>query len=106
MREPMVTRTIITTQCNVLCLNLETAEPFNKEVTLPRTYSDEKKLFKMVQQIIDSDTEKAVHIVDTMTIETLYGMTEADFIANADVLPPRGTKVTETDETTKKRGKK
>ena len=32
-RKPMVTRTITTTKCNVLCLDIETAEPFNQVVT-------------------------------------------------------------------------
>ncbi|MCC8015274.1 MAG: hypothetical protein LIO87_08760 [Eubacterium sp.] len=97
-RKPMVTRTILTTKVNVLCLDVESAEPFNKEVILPRTYADEKKLLKEVQAVVNSDTVKAVHIVDTETIETLYGMGEQKFIDNAEVLPPRGTKASEAEE--------
>ena len=88
-RKPMITRTIITTKVNVLCLNIQSAEPFNKVVTLPRTYKDDKKLLKKVEEVVNTDDVKAVHIVDKEEIETLYGMTEQDFIEHAEVQPPR-----------------
>lgn len=88
-RIPMVTRTIQTTTANVLCLNIKEGEPFNKEVVLPRTYKDEKSMMKVVENMINTDEVKAVHIVHTEVNETLYGMTEQEFIASARVLPPR-----------------
>lgn len=81
----MVTRTIITTKVNVLCLNLETCEPFNKVVVLPRTYKDDKKLMKALEHF-NTDTEKVVHVVDKEEVETLYGMSEQDFINGAKIL--------------------
>lgn len=89
MKKPMVTRTILTTEVTVLCLDLIKAEPFNKTVTLPRTYKDEKAMMKKVSTIIDTDEVKAVHVVDTKVNETLYGMTEEQFISMAEVLPSR-----------------
>lgn len=89
MKKPMVTRTILTTEVTVLCLDLIKAEPFNKTVTLPRTYKDEKAMMKKVSAIIDTDEVKAVHVVDTKVNETLYGMTEEHFISMAEVLPSR-----------------
>ena len=88
-RKPMVTRTIVTTKVNVLCLDIQSSEPFNKVVTLPRTYKDEKKLLKKVEEVVNTDDIKAVHVVDKEEVETLYGMTEQDFIQYAKVLPPR-----------------
>ena len=88
-RIPMVTRTIQTTTANVLCLNIKEGEPFNKEVVLPRTYKDEKSMMKVVEKVINTDEVKAVHIVHTDVNETLYGMTEQEFIAAARVLPDR-----------------
>ena len=88
-RIPMVTRTIQTTTANVLCLNIKEGEPFNKEVVLPRTYKDEKSMMKVVEKLINTDDVKAVHIVHTDVNETLYGMTEQEFIAAARVLPDR-----------------
>lgn len=84
----MVTRTIVTTKVNVLCLDVKSAEPFNKVVTLPRTYKDDKKLLKKVEEVVNTDEVKAVHIVDKEEVETLYGMTEQDFITNAAILDP------------------
>ena len=91
-RIPMVTRTIKTTKVNVLCLNIETAEPTNKVFTLAGTFKNEKQLMKAVEAEIKDELEKAVHVVDVQELETLYGMTEKDFIHNAEVLPPRDVK--------------
>ena len=91
-RVPMVTRTITTTEVNVMCLDVENGEPINKDVTLSRTFKDDEKLLKEVKKIIETDTIKAVHIVDKREIETLYGMAEQEFIEHATVLPPRETK--------------
>ena len=91
-RVPMVTRTITTTKANVMCVDVEVGEPFNKEVTVPRTYKDNDSLLKTVKPLIETETVKAVHIVAKTEIETLYGMTEQDFIEHASVLPERTTK--------------
>lgn len=90
-RIPMVTRTITTTKAEVLCLDIMSAEPFNQTVTLPRTYKDEKTLMKKVAEIIDCENVKAVHVVAKEEVETLYGMTEQEFITLAKPLPPRGS---------------
>ena len=87
-RKPMVTRTIVTTKVNVLCLDIKSAEPFNKTVTLPRTYKDDKKLLKKVEEVVNTDDVKAEHVVNKEEVETLYGMTEQDFITNATILDP------------------
>ena len=97
-RKPMVTRTIVTTKVNVLCLDIQSAEPFNKVVTLPRTYKDEKKLLKKVEDVVNTDDVKVVHIVDKEEVETLYGMTEQDFITNATILDPATRKELETEQ--------
>ena len=88
-RAPQVTRTIQTTHCNVLCMDIENREPCNKDVVLPRTYKDEKSLLKAVKKVVETDTLKPVQVVSSMVQETLYGMSEQDFIAHATILPPR-----------------
>ena len=88
-RTPMVTRTIQTTKVNVLCLNIVEGEPFNKVVTLPRTYKDENAMLKVISKMVDNDEVKAVHVVDSYVEETLYGMTEQRFIELAQIMPPR-----------------
>lgn len=88
-RKPMITRTIQTTVANVLYLNIAEEKPFYETVTLPRTYKSEKDLFKAVEALCTDPNVKAVHVADTYVKETLYGMTEKEFIDHAQVLPPR-----------------
>lgn len=85
----MVTRTIITTKVNVLCLNIETGEPCNRSVVVPRTYADNEKLLKKVKEVLETETLKPLHVVDKEEFEALYGMTEQEFIEHAEVQPPR-----------------
>lgn len=94
-RVPMVTRTIVATKANVMCLDVQKGEPFNESITVPRTYKDDEVLLKKVRPLLETETVKAVHIVDKEEIETLYGMTEQEFIQYAKVLPPRNTADTE-----------
>lgn len=96
-RKPMVTRTITTTKANVLCMDIQSAEPFNKVITLPRTYKDDKTLMKRVREVVETENIKAVHIVDKEEVETLYGMTEQEFIEKAVVLDPETRKALESD---------
>ena len=91
-RVPMVSRTMKTTKVNVLCMDLINAEPVNKDLTLPRVYKDEKKLFKAVQTALDNDEIKAVKVVKSSEVEILYGMSEQDFIEHATILDPETRK--------------
>lgn len=88
-RVPMVTRTIPTTVVNVFCVNTEDRSTFEQSITLPRTYKDEVKMMKAVEKVLDGEPIKAVSITGYEVKETLYGMTEADFIKSATILPPR-----------------
>lgn len=88
-RAPQVTRTIQTTHANVLCMDIENREPCNKDVILPRTYKDETAMLKAVKKVIETDTLKAVQVVSYKVEETLYGMSEQEFIEHSTVLPPR-----------------
>lgn len=99
-RVPQVTRTIVTTKANVMCLDIERGEPFNKEFIVPRTYKDDNALLKAVKATAESESVKCVHIVHSEQIETLYGMSEQEFIEHAKVLPPR-TATTEKEKKSK-----
>ena len=91
-REPMVTRTIKTTVVSALCLNIETAEPHTETFTMPRRYKDEATLLSKVKAKYDTDNVKVVSLVEVHEQETLYGMTEIDFVKSAQVLSPRTAK--------------
>ena len=99
-RLPMVTRTITTTKVNVLCLDIEHAEPCNKVVTIPRTYKDEGAILKKVKPLLETESLKVVHVVDTETEETLYGMTEQEFVELAHPLLDRTGKTEEAETET------
>lgn len=85
----MVTRTITTTKAIVMCLDIESGESCNKSVVVPRTYKDDETLLKKVKEVLETETLKPVHIVDKEEIETLYGMTEQEFIEHAEDQPTR-----------------
>ena len=89
MREPKVTRTIETTAVTALCVNPETKEVFEKELTLARTYKNEKALKKAIEKATEGVDFKVVSVISTAVNKTLYGMSEDKFIANAEILPDR-----------------
>ena len=93
-RVPQVTRTIQTTVVTIFCVNIEDKSTFEQTITLPRTYKDESKMMKMIEKILEGEPVKAVSISSYEVKETLYGMTEAEFIKYATVLPPRDSKET------------
>lgn len=97
-RERMVTRTVVATEVNALCLNIETAEPFNKTVILSGTFKDKQAIEKAAKKAIDTDLEKCVTVVEYTERETLYGMSEQQFIELAKVLPPRDSKAEQVNE--------
>ena len=91
----MVTRTVTSTKATVLCVNTVAEETVTQVIEVPRTYTDDSKLLKAVKETLDA-TIIPVKVISTETVETLYGMTEQQFIEQAEKLPPR-TK-TEADE--------
>lgn len=99
MREPMITRTITTTKVVALGMDVETCESGNKVFILPRTYKDEKAIMKELEKCTEENNFKCVKVVDTEVFETLYGMTEKEFIQLAKKLPSRskGPELTETE---------
>ncbi len=92
-RKRMVTRTILTTKVNALCMDTVSCEACNKDIVLPRTYKDKNKVLKAVKDAVDTDTFKVVDIVDVSTVETLYGMDEQKFINESVILDPTTRKL-------------
>lgn len=84
----MVTRTVTSTKATVLCVNTVAEETVTQVIEVPRTYTDDSKLLKAVKETLDA-TIIPVKVISTETVETLYGMTEQQFIEQAEKLPPR-----------------
>lgn len=81
-----VTRTIVTTKVNVMCLDTQKCEPLNEVITVSGTYSDEDALLLAVKRAVDTDTLKAVQIVDKEELSNLYAMPEEEFIKLAKIV--------------------
>lgn len=90
-RIPMITRTLTATVVTVLCCDVESGDTITQTVTVPRTYKTDEALMKVLRPLVETEQIKPVHILTKEITETLYGMTEADFMEHAKVLPPRGT---------------
>ena len=86
----MVTRTVSLNTYTVRTLNVETAEVLDIDYTVGTTYKETDAL-KQLQREHETDTLKLCAIVNHTQQEILYGMTEQDFIAHAEILPPRKT---------------
>ena len=90
-RQPQITRTMTVTKAKVLVTNIVTGISEEREVCVPREYKKAKKLREAIEEAVNTDTEKLVHIKSTELEERLYGMSEQKFLENAELLPPRGT---------------
>lgn len=93
-----VTRTFNTTKVEFMAVDVNTGEVFTEvPATLAGTFTDkdgklnEKQLNKALEKLvsIEHPSFKVVKVTNLTVVETLYGMPEDKFIANAEVLPPR-----------------
>lgn len=87
MRKRYVTRTIVGTKANVLCLNTRTVEPYNKDFTISGTFDNDENLLKALRKGYETEEEKLVQIVSVTPETVRYGMEEEKFIAMAEILP-------------------
>ena len=81
-----VTRTIVTTKVNVMCLDTQKFEPVNEVITVSGTFSDDDALLSAVKRVVDTDTLKVVHVVDKEELTNLYAMPEEEFIKLAKIV--------------------
>lgn len=79
----MVTRTIKSTHCVLMCVDTSIGEVKNIDVTLPRTYKEVSDMLTTAKEIYDTDTLKCVEVVDYVEKECLMGMPESLFIQYA-----------------------
>lgn len=84
-RERSITRTIKTTTATVLVADLVNESTLTEMVTISNTYSDEKKLFKAIEAYYKpiADQKKPIMVKDSQINESIYSMSENDFIRYA-----------------------
>ena len=81
----MITRTVTSSVITLMTVNLETAEVENKEIELSGNFKNEKQIISVLEKDKDllGETIKPVQVLDIKAKETIYGMTEQEFIATA-----------------------
>lgn len=94
-REKMVTRTVGTTDITAIVLNVETMVSEDVTFTVSGQYSLGTKELKNLLASKSDDTHLYVKATLCAYEEKLYGMTEAEFLKYAKVLPPRTAKADE-----------
>ena len=97
-KEAMITRTFKVTKATCLCLDTDTAEPFNKTVEISGVFNDQKALLKAAKNIIENDTVVVARVVDVEVEETIRGMTQQFFLENS-VPVTRATAKSDTEKT-------
>lgn len=83
-RKRMVTRTLISTELNVLCLDVESGEPMNKTFIVTGKFNNDELALKKAKKMYEHETIKLVHVVKAEQKKIQYKMDEEKFIANAD----------------------
>lgn len=92
----MVTRTVLTTECEVLCVNVSTVETTIQTFTLTGKQENTEQILKVLKREHETDTFKLVALQGEPTYkETMYGMKEIDFINIAKKLDPDTRKIVE-----------
>ena len=94
-RERMVTRTVMVTVAEVMCLNVTNAEVQIIKYEMSGTYADTNALLKALKKVYETEEHKLVAVQEVDEKEVLYGMKEVDFIKLATILPPRSSKEVE-----------
>lgn len=94
----MITRTFITTNVKAMAVDMTAAEVKDISLVLPvKVDAADVEKYLAKNPALVPENFKVVAIKETTYSETLYGMEESVFLANAVVLPPRGTKKSEVE---------
>ena len=95
----MVTRTVISTKCVVMTVNVEAGETFTEVVNVPKVFKDEKKLLNACKKMLETDTVKVVAVVSSTVTKELYGMPTDKFMENAVLLDEKRKPITQDNVT-------
>lgn len=94
-RERMVTRTINVTECEVMCVDVTTAETtINTFELTGESYTSDKAL-KELKKHYETETLKLVVVQGMNTREEIYGLLEVDFLKVAHRLDDNRKIITE-----------
>ena len=91
-KEAMFTRTVKETRSKCLIANTETQEITTGDITVVGEFKKIDKLKAAISSTLPGNQALLKIIGEPEAVETLYGMTVADFVKHAEVLPPRSVK--------------
>lgn len=85
MGKKMITRTVISSVVSLMTVNLESAEVENKVIELSGQFKNEKQILSTLEKdkTLLGETIKPVQVLVVEPKETIYGMTEQEFITLA-----------------------
>ena len=89
-KENMVTRTITSTEYEVMTVNTATATIENMTVSISGGRITDDKVIKKSEQLINTEHVKVVSVVSAKEVTNLYGMTETDFVKYANIIKEGG----------------
>ena len=86
-RQAMVTRTVESYDCLILCVNPETDEMTDRVISVSAKCKDDKAILKSIEKAGISGGLKPLYVKSKSLVTKRYGMTEQKFIMEADELP-------------------
>lgn len=96
-RTRMVTRTIVGTKCNVMCVNTDTAQIEYKDFIIGILAKDDIIALKVLKQDYENESLKIVRVETMEKYEKCYGMLESEFLNYAKELDAKTRKILESD---------
>lgn len=88
MKQKLITRTITTTDVEILCVNTETAEVSKQIFAVSGEQTDEDVILTEVKAK-NPGVIVPVKVLNTFVRSALYGITEEEFLHYATALPDR-----------------
>lgn len=85
-RKRVVTRTITGTVVTANVADLVDNTIKEISATLSGEYKNNDKLLRDMKKAYDSDTQKVLQITSTQQVTHKYGMSEIEFLANAEIM--------------------
>lgn len=89
-KQKMITRTMFTTTVTYMAVDVSTATVATYTDIIVGKHSADSALLEL-KDAHETETFKVVSVVSLTVDESLYGMTEREFLAHAVKLPPRST---------------
>lgn len=85
-KKHLITRSITSTVATVIAHDGETGETGSEQLVVSRTYKSDNELLKALREKYETDTFKIACVIDFFVTVEKYGMTEDDFINNAEII--------------------